>query len=128
MISAPATKNRHAASLGLPHPPYLLRVIRRSAGLWLLVRCGYVVVLAVAASSSDLLTPAEAVASGLQPNVVTRAVLVAVAAFLVWWDRKRAGELLLHANLGARPVWFWAAAILTASVLDIVVQTLVAAF
>ena len=128
MTHAQQTTHRLAASLGLPHPPYLLRVVRRSAGLWLLVRCAYVVAMLVAASTSDLLTPAEAVALAIQPTVVTRAVLVAVTAFLVWVDRKRAGELLLHANLGARPVWFWAAAVLAASVVDIVVQTLIAAF
>jgi hypothetical protein len=33
---------RHlAASLRLPYPPYLWKVIRRSAGMWLLVRCAY---------------------------------------------------------------------------------------
>ncbi len=52
---------------------------------------------------------------------------MALAAFLVWWDRRRAHELLLPANLGAWPGWFWTASLLTALVLDVGVQALLAA-
>lgn len=116
-----------AASLRLPYPPYLRNVVRRSVGIWLLVRMAYIGVL-MAAAASDLLPLAEGVALALHPLRATRAVLVALAAFLVWWDRMRAHELLLPANLGAWPGWFWTASLLTALVLDVVIQALLAAF
>lgn len=95
-------------------------------GIWLLVRTAYAGVL-MAAAASGLLTRAEAIALVLHPLWATRVLLAALAAFLVWWDRRRAHELLLPANLGAWPGWFWAASLLTALVLDVVVQALLAA-
>jgi hypothetical protein len=59
-----------------------------------------------------------------QPAWPTRILVIACTAFLVWWDRRRSHELLLHANLGASPGWFWAASLLTATVLDGALQTL----
>jgi hypothetical protein len=123
----PLSRHLTAASIGLPYPPYLRKVIRRSMGIWLLVRTAYVGVL-LAAGAFGLLPFADGVALVLHPLRVTRMVLVALAAFFVWWDRMRAHELLLPANLGARPGWFWAASLLTALVLDGVIQTLLAAF
>lgn len=99
--------------LGFPYPPYLRRVVRRSARLWMLLRLVGLVLGAV----GDL-------PGALHPPWTTHASLVALTAVLVWWDRRRAHELLLHANLGARPGWFWAASILTATVLDAATQAL----
>lgn len=124
MPSYPATRHRVVVSIGLPHPPYLRKVIRRSAGMWLLVRFTYIVVLMLGVLFFGLLPFAEGIDSALHPPWVTRTVLVAVTAFLLWWDRRRFRELLFYANLGTHPGWFWAASLLTASVLDIVVQTL----
>jgi hypothetical protein len=115
-----------AASLRLPYPPYLRKVVRRSAGMWLLVRIAYVMVL-VAGAGLFGLPPAEVIALALHPVWAGRVVLVALAAFLVWWDRRRSRELLLPANLGAWPGWFWTASLLAALVLDLGVQTLLAA-
>lgn len=115
------------ASIRLPYPPYLWKVIRRSVGIWLLARSAYVVVLVTGAAFFGLLPPAEVIALVLHPLWATRAVLVALAAVGVWWDRRRFHELLLPANLGAWPGWFWTASLLTALALDVVVQTLLAA-
>ncbi|HEV2121956.1 MAG TPA: hypothetical protein VGW38_04160 [Chloroflexota bacterium] len=121
--------SRHcvAASIRLPYPPYLWKVIRRSVGIWLLVRSAYVVVLMVGVALFDLLPLAEGTALVLHPAWATRAVLVALATVLVWWDRRRSHELLLPANLGAWSGWFWTASLLTALVLDVAIQTLLAA-
>ncbi len=117
-----------AAPFRLPYPPYLWRVSRGSAGLWVLVRIAYSVVTVVGAALLGILTYDEIVGLVLHPNWATRASLVATAAVMVWWDRRRSHELLLHANLGAWPGWFWAASLLAAAVLDVAVQTLIAAF
>ena len=116
------------AALGLPYPPYLRKVIGRSAGIWLLIRCMYVVLLMVGVSFFNFLPVAEGVASAMHPSGGTRIVVIAVTAFLTWWDRKRFHEVLLYANLGAHPGWFWAASLLTASVLDMLVQALLGVF
>ena len=128
MDEQPMSRHSTAASIGLPYPPYLRKVIRRSAGMWLLVRCAHVVALLVAAASSDLIPPAEGVALALRPGWATRSVLVGLAAVLVWLDRRRSHELLLPANLGAWSGWFWGASLLTALASDIAVQTFLAAF
>lgn len=117
-----------AAPLRLPYPPYLWKVFRRGAGIWLLVRIAYVMVFIAGAAFFGLLSPAEVIALALHPVPAARAVLVALAAVLVWWDRRRFHELLLPANLGAWPGWFWTASLLAALVLDVAVQTLLAAF
>lgn len=104
-----------AQSLAFPYPRYLWVVVRQSALVWVLARLLIFFVL--------WLTGGIVVA--LHPNFATRAFLVAVTALLVWWDRRRAHELLLPANLGASPGWFWAASLLAASLLDLVLQTLV---
>lgn len=110
-------------SIGLPYPPYLWKVTRRSLVMWLLVRSAYAFVL-MAAVMFGLLPPAEGIARALHPGWGVRTALVALAAVAVWWDRGRAHELLLPANLGAWPGWFWTASLLTGLVLDVVVQTL----
>lgn len=96
--------------------------------MWLLVRCAYGFVLMACVMFLGLLTFAEGVALVLRPGWAARAVLVALTAVAVWWDRRRAHELLLHTNLGAWPGWFWGASLLAALVLDVVVQTVIAAF
>jgi hypothetical protein len=123
----PMSRHSIAASIRLPYPPYLWKVIRRSVGIWLLARSAYVAVLMAGVAFFDLLPPAEGIAQALHPAWATRALLVALAAGLVWWDRRRSHESLLPANLGAWSGWFWTASLLTASVLDIAVQTLLAA-
>lgn len=94
--------------------------------MWLLVRSAYVVVL-MAAVMAGLIPFADGIAAVLHPLWAMRIVLVALAAVGVWFDRSRAHELLLPANLGAWPGWFWSASLLTALVLDVVVQTLLGA-
>jgi hypothetical protein len=126
----PHSLSRHltAASIRLPYPPYLRKVIRRSMAMWILVRIAYVMAfMAAAAFLGVLLSPAELIALVVHPPWATRLGLVAFAALLVWWDRKLAHELLLPANLGAWPGWFWTASLLSALVLDVVVQTILAA-
>lgn len=114
------------ASLRLPYPPYLWKVIRRSAGIWLLVRSVYAGLMASMALFG-LLPFVEGIALALHPFWATRAMLVATAAVLVWWDRRRSHELLLPTDLGVWPGWFWTASLLTALVLDVVLQALLAA-
>jgi hypothetical protein len=84
--------------------------------IWLLVRVLIALVLFLA--SEDASAP-------LHPGSTTRAFLVAVTALLVWWDRRRSHELILHAELGASPGWFWAASLLTACAMDLALQALV---
>ena len=96
--------------------------------MWLLIRSAYVVVLLAGVAFFGLLPFAEGVAAALHPGWVIRAVLVALSAFLVWWDRRRSHELLLPANLGAWSGWFWGVSVLAALVLDVVLQTLLSAF
>jgi hypothetical protein len=115
-----------AASIRLPYPPYLWKVIRRSVGIWLLVRIAYAGVV-MAAAAFGLLPPGEGIALALHPLRAARALLVALAAVLVWWDRMRAHELLLPANLGSWPGWFWTGSLLTGLVLDVAIQALLAA-
>ena len=114
------------ASLRLPYPPYLWKVIRRSVGIWLLVRIAYAFLM-LAMALFGLLSPADGSALALHPGGAARALLVAFAAALVWWDRRRFHELLLPANLGTWPGWFWAASLLVGLVLDVGLQTLLAA-
>jgi len=75
----------------------------------------------------SLLPLPEGVDYALHPAWLTRTVLVALTTLLVWWDRKRLNELVFSGNLGTHPVWFWAASFVTASVLDLVVQSIVSA-
>lgn len=114
--------------VGLPYPPSLREVIRRSVWMWLLVRILSIAVIVAAAAFLDILPPGEAVAAALHPVWAIRAGLVALAAVLVWIDRTRFHELLLPANLGVWPGWFWIASLLAAGVMDVAVQTLLAAF
>lgn len=115
-----------AVSIRLPYPPYLWKVVRRSVVMWLLVRTAYAGVL-MAAVTVGLLSPAEAIEGVLYPAWPIRILLVALTAFFVWWDRMRSHELLLPPNLGAWPGWFWTASLLVALVVDIVVQSILAA-
>ena len=115
------------ASLRLPYPPYLWKVVRRSVGMWLLIRIAYVFVLMVAVMFG-LLSFDDGLAGALHPLGAARVALVALAAAGVWFDRMRSHELLLPANLGAWPGWFWTASLLTGLVLDVVVQTLLGGF
>lgn len=119
--------HRVVASIRLPYPPYHWKVIRRSAGMWLLVRIAYVFVL-MAVVVFGLLPSAEGTALAIHPLWVTRVLLVALTAVFVWLDRRRSHELLLPANLGAWPGWFWTASLLTGLVLDMAVQTLLSVF
>jgi hypothetical protein len=102
-------------AVGLPYPPYLWFVVRQSALLWLLAR---VLILVLFLAVGD-------VSVALHPGWATHAFLIMVTAFLVWWDRRRSHELLLHAELGAAPGWLWAATLLTACAIDAAVQSLI---
>jgi hypothetical protein len=83
--------------------------------IWLLVR---VLILVLLAATADI-------SVALHPGWTTRAFLVVATALLVWWDRMRSHELLLHADLGASPGWCWAASLLTACAMDAAVQALI---
>lgn len=115
MSPAPARQVRGAGALGLPYPPYLWLVVRQSMVIWLLVR---VLILLLLAAATD-------VSIAPHPGFTTRAFLVVVTALLVWWDRRRSHELILHAELGASPGWFWAASLLTACAMDLAIQALI---
>lgn len=101
----------------LPYPPLLLRVLRTSAVIWLLVRSAYVLLLLVGMGTSGVV--GEGVSAALQPSGLSRILLVALTAVLVWLDRRRAHEHLLPANFGVSPLWFWSASLLAAAVLDL---------
>jgi len=115
MSPAPDRQVSGASALGFPYPPYLWLVARQSALLWLLAR---VLILVLLAATAD-------VSVALHPGWTTRAFLVLVTALLVWWDRRRSHELILHAELGASPGWFWTASLLTACAMDAAVQALI---
>ena len=112
-----STAHRRLAvqSVGFPYPRYLWTVVCQSALVWVLARLLFFVLLWLVAG----------LPIALAPTLTTRVFLVALTAFLVWWDRRRAHELLLPANLGAWSGWFWAASLFTASLLDLTLQALV---
>jgi hypothetical protein len=116
MPAAPDGQVRSAGALGLPYPPYLWLVVRQSALLWVLARLLISLVLFLATMDDS---------AALHPGWITRAFLVLATALLVWWDRRRSHELLLHSVLGASPGWFWAASLLTACAMDAAVQALI---
>lgn len=88
-------------TLRLPHPAYLRQVAVRSALMWLGVK-GILFLI---------LFPSSGPAAALQPTL-------GVPAALVWLNRRRAREQLLHANLGAEEAWIWAASLVVALALD----------
>lgn len=88
-------------TLRLPHPGYLRQVAVRSALMWL----GMKGILFL------ILFPSSGLAAALQPTL-------GIPAVLVWLDRRRAREQVLHANLGAEEAWIWAAALAVALALD----------
>jgi hypothetical protein len=90
-------------ALRLPYPGYLVRVVRMSAGMWLLVRLFAFLVVALATEVS--------LDAAIQATY-------GIPALLVWIDRKRSHELLLHANLGASELWFWGVSLASALALD----------
>jgi hypothetical protein len=96
-------------ALRLPYPGYLLRVIRMSAGMWFLVRLLAFLVVALATHLG--LTAAIQATYG-------------IPALLVWIDRKRSHELLLHANLGASELWFWGVSLVAVFALDFAANAL----
>lgn len=110
-----------AESIRLPYPPYLWTVIRRTAGIWLLLR------LVIGMMFLGVVPFPDGIAMALHPSLLTRAAIASLAAVLVWWDRRRSHELLLSANLGTRPIWFWTASLITALVLELVTYALIAA-
>jgi hypothetical protein len=110
--------------MGFPYPAYLWTVVRRTALLWLLVRITYAILLMVGVLFFGLLPLPTAISLALHPILATRALLIAVTALLVWWDRRRAHELLLQANVGASPGWFWTTLLFTASMVDVTCQVL----
>ena len=97
-------------ALRLPYPGYLWRLARMSAVMWLVVRVGVVVFLGLGLRMGP--------AALLQPTY-------GVPALLVWIDRKRSHEQLLHANLGASELWFWALSLAVVLLLDFAATALV---
>lgn len=110
--------------LAFPYPRYLWTVVRRGAVIWLLLRLVHLALLLVAAVFFGLLTPAAALADARDPGWTTRAMLVGLTAALVWWDRRRSGELLLQADLATSTLWFWTSSVAASVVLDVTVQAL----
>jgi hypothetical protein len=60
----------------------------------------------------------------LRPSFSTRLALVAFTVAIVWFDRRRAREELLTANLGGSPVWIWALSAGVAITLDLATQAI----
>lgn len=106
-----------------PYPPLVVRVLRTSAAVWLLARLAYVVVLVVAVYFFGLPSD-EGISAALHPTPLSRGVLVAVTAVLVWLDRRRSHEHLLQANFGVSPLWSATASIVAAGVMDVGVHSL----
>jgi len=82
-------------SLVFPPPPFRAVLLRRAAGLWLLLRAGVVVVglLAGLAPLPDLIV-FTAPAAGF---------MALLAAWLTMFDARRRGEALFLADLGVSP-------------------------
>ena len=112
----------------LPYPPLLVRVVRTSVIVWLLVRIAYVLVLLTSVELLDFLSHDDGIAAALEPVWTSRALLVIVTAFLVWLQRRNAHEHLLQANFGVRPAWFTSASLLAATAADVAVQAIVRSF
>ena len=108
----------------LPYPPLLVRVVRISIVVWLLVRVAYVLVLLVAVEFLGFLSSEQGLAAALAPVWPSRALLVMLTGFLVWLQRRSAHEHLLQADFGVRPAWFTAASLLAATAADVAVQAL----
>jgi hypothetical protein len=92
-----------AHTLRLPYPGYLRIVLWKSAGMWLLTRMLLFAFFAIVFQVG--------IAAALQPTW-------GLPSLLVWLERKRCHEQLLHANLGASELWFWAVSLLTVFTLD----------
>ena len=117
-----------ARDLRLPYPPLLMRILGISVFLWLLVRLAYVLVLLVSVSFFGFLSFEDGLDAALHPVWPSRALLVALAAALVWLQGRIAHEHLLQANFGVRSVWFFAASLVAAGAADLAVQSLVRVF
>jgi hypothetical protein len=79
----------------LPPPPFRGTLLRRAAGLWLLLRAGIVAVgLLLNLAPLDQLVFLTAAAAGF---------VVLLAAWLTMFDARRRGETLWLANLGVGP-------------------------
>ena len=102
-----------AHTLKLPDPGYLRTVLWKSAGMWLMIR-----LLLFAFFFFVFQVGMSAV---LQPTW-------GLPALLVWMDRRRSHEQLLHANLGASEVWFWSVSLLTVFTLDAAATALLLSF
>jgi hypothetical protein len=63
---------------------------------------------------------------GVGPSEAAAFPSFGLPALLVYLDRKRSHELLLHANLAASEGWIWAVSLLAALTLDAVTFALLA--
>lgn len=117
-----------AHHLKLPYPPLLLRVLRISVVVWVLVRITYVVVLLVGVLFFGFLSLEEGIDAALHPVWPSRALLVVLTSFLVWRQRTLDHEHLLQGNLGVRSAWFSAASLFAAGAADLAGQALVRSF
>lgn len=87
------------------YPPYARRIAITSAGLWLGIR-------------TFLFFSGVTILS-----VWSSLVIIAVAAFGCWINRRRFNELFLERNLGSPATAFWFLAIAAAAVLEAAAQT-----
>lgn len=117
-----------AHELKLPYPPLLLRVLRISVVVWVLVRITYVVVLLGGVLFFGFLSLQEGIDAALHPVWPSRVLLVVLTGFLVWRQRTIDHEHLLQGNFGVLPAWFSAASLLAAGAADLTVQALLRSF
>jgi hypothetical protein len=83
------------AFLVVPPPPFRGALLRRAAGLWLLLRAGIVVL----GSLLDLAPPAQLVFL----TAPAAGFLVLLVIWLTLFDARRRGEVLFLADLGVAP-------------------------
>lgn len=111
----------------MPYPRSVLRVARTSVMMWLLGRAAYTIAVLSGAETFELFPGAQGLEAALQPAGISRAVVVLVASFLVWLQRRIGHEHLLQANFGVASAWFVATSLAAAGTADIVVQAILSA-
>ena len=82
-------------SLVFPPPPFRAALLRRAAGLWLLLRVGVVVI--------GLLTGLAPLHDLIVFTAPAAGFMALLAAWLTMFDARRRGEALFLADLGVSP-------------------------
>ena len=106
----------------IPHPPLLLRTLRSSVVVWLLVRVAYVFVLMAGSATIGLFTSAEVTEFALHPTIPSRLLLLIITALLLHVDRRRAHEYILQSTLATSARWFTATSLAGAAIVDLLTQ------